>query len=167
LLFPLSGIVAMFGIAARRDDDKNLLYLDSVANSGAAVLSRPGFTIADLDYSYGLTTNGSYFGQNLNVRGQALAGTTNLTTLVQATRIPHGPLLYLNQASVRADFSVSRALILGDQGIYTGIDALTNSMRGVGYEQKLKGFTAYLYGGKAIGSLTASFASSVPITTRI
>ena len=162
LLFPLSGIVALFGVAARRDDDKNLLYLDSVANSGAAVLSSPGFTIADLDYSYGLTTNGSFFGQNLNVRGQAVAGTTHLTALVQATRVPNGPLLYLNQASVRADFSGSRALILGDQGIYTGIDALTNSMRGVGYEQKLKGFTAYLYGGKAIGSLTASFASSVP-----
>src|SRR5206468_13018890 len=82
--------------------------------------------------------------------------------LMQATRVPNGPLAYLNQASVRADFSASKALILGDQGIYTGIDALTNSMRGVGYEQKVKGFTAYLYGGKAIGSLTASVASSIP-----
>jgi hypothetical protein len=162
LLFPLSGVVAMFGVAARRDDDKNLLYLDSVANSGAAVLSQPGFSIADLNYSYGLTTNSSYFGQNLNVRGQAVAGTTHMTALVQATRVPNGPAVYLNQASVRADFSGSRALILGDQGIYTGIDALTNSMRGVGYEQKLKGFTAYLYGGKTIGSLSASFASRVP-----
>src|SRR2546425_5999777 len=56
LLFPLSGIVAMFGVTARRDDDKNLLYLDSVSDSGPAGLSHPGFTLADLDYSYGLTT---------------------------------------------------------------------------------------------------------------
>jgi hypothetical protein len=32
LLFPLSGLVPLLGVTARRDDDKNLLYLDSAAN---------------------------------------------------------------------------------------------------------------------------------------
>jgi len=58
-----------------------------------------------MDYSYGLTTNGGYFGQNLNVRGQALAGTTRLTALMQGDPVkPNGPLAYLNQASVRGIF---------------------------------------------------------------
>jgi len=43
-----------------------------------------------MDYSYGLTTNGGYFGQNLNVPRQALAGTTRLTALMQATRVRTG-----------------------------------------------------------------------------
>jgi hypothetical protein len=161
LLFPLSGLVPLLGVTARRDDDKNLLYLDSAANGGATPISSSGFALADLGYSYGLSTNGNYFGQNASLRGQALAGTTNLTALVQVNRVPSGPVLYLNQASLRADFSSARAVILGDQGISTGLDAMTNSMRGLGYEQKWKGFTAYLYGGKAIGSLAAAFASSV------
>lgn len=162
ILFPLSGIVPLLGVTARRDDDKNLLYLDSIPNGGAAALTSGGFRLADLSYSYGLSTNGNYFGQNFNLRGQALAGTTNLTALVQMTRLPNGPPLYLNQASVRADLAGGHAVILGDQGIYAGVDALTNSMRGVGYERKFMGFTAYLYGGKAIGSLAASLGSSVP-----
>ena len=82
--------------------------------------------------------------------------------MMQLTRVPNGPPVYLNQASLRADISPSRAVILGDQAVYSGVEALTNSMRGLGYEQKLRGFTAYLYGGKAVGTTSASFGSNIP-----
>jgi hypothetical protein len=159
VLFPLTAIVPLLAVKVRLDDQANILYLDSDPNAGAPPAG--GFAFSDLSYQYGLTTNGDIFGHNANLRGLALAGSTTLTGQVQATRVAYGPAVYLNQATMRAAFASGKAITLGDQGIYSGIDVLTNSVRGLGYEQKVAGFSTYLYGGEAIGSVTASLGGSV------
>jgi hypothetical protein len=161
LLFPLAAIVPVLAVKAHLDDQANILYLDSDPGAGAAPLT-PGFSFSDLSYQYGLTTNGNIVGQNANLHGLALAGSTTLSGQVQVTRVPGGPFLYLNQATMRAAFAGGRTITLGDQAIYSGIDALTNSVRGLGYEQRVAGFTAHLYAGEAIGSVSAGFGASVP-----
>jgi hypothetical protein len=163
LLFPLTAIVPLLGVNVRMDDSARVIYLESLPGGGAALpTGTGGFTMTDLAYNYNMVTNGQFFGQNANLRGQALDGGATLTGMVQLTRVPNGPFLYLNQASLRADLSPTRAVIVGDQAVYSGVEALTNSLRGLGYEQKLKGFTAYVYGGKAVGTTAASFGSSIP-----
>ena len=163
LLFPLTAVVTLLGVNVRTDDGARVVYLDSLPGGGAPLpTGSGGLKMTDLGYNYNMTTNGQIFGQNANLRGQALAGAATLTGLVQLTRVPNGPFLYLNQASLRADLSPTRAFIFGDQAVYSGVEALTNSLRGLGFEQKLKGFTAYVYGGKAVGTTAASFGSSIP-----
>ncbi len=161
LLFPVPGMVALLGLTARLDDQRNVLYLDSLPGGAFSASAGNGFAFTGLDYGYSMVSNGAIFSQGGNLGAQALAGNVTLAGSLQASNIPGGQAVYLNQAAVRAGLPDSRSFLLGDQGAYSGVEALTSSLRGAAYEQPLGSLRASVYAGRGIGTTAATFGSSI------
>ena len=159
VLFPLSGVAALLGVSVQEDTDRNLLVIEPLAASAASLGAGPGesaFHLASLQYNYGLFLNGPNYGQQAQLRGEGLLGGTQLSGDLLLSRLPGRSFLGFRQGSVAALFSGGRRLTLGDQPTFLGVDALLTTVRGVGYERKLGGFDASLYGGRGVGSTLLS-----------
>ena len=159
ILFPLSGVAALLGVSVQEDTDRNLLVIEPLAAATASLGTGPresAFHLASLQYNYGLFLNGPNYGQQAQLRGEGLLGGTQLTGDLLLSRLPGRSFLGFRQGSVSALFSGGRRLTLGDQPTFLGVDALLTTVRGVGYERKLGGFDASLYGGRGVGSTLLS-----------
>jgi len=161
VLFPLSGVAALLGVSVQEDTDRNLLVIEPLPAGAASLGAGPGesaFNLASLQYNYGLILNGPNYGQQARLRGEGLLGGTQLSGNLFLSRLPGRGFLDVTQVTVAALFSGGRRLTLGDQPAFQGIDALMTTVRGVGYERKMGGFDAYLYGGRSVGSSQSSKA---------
>jgi hypothetical protein len=157
VLFPLSGVVALLGVDIEEDSTRGILLIDGTrqALQGQAP-APPAVSVTNLSYDYGLTTNIKDYSQFLSLRGAGMTRIAGLKGNVLLSRYPGQPVLNFNQGTLEMDFSGARKLFLGDQGAYSGIDALTNIVRGVGVETPLRRYQFNLYGGQ---SVSAAFGS--------
>jgi hypothetical protein len=157
LLFPLGGVVALLGVDIEEDPDHNVLRIEST-REGAPTQNptAPAFSMTALGYDYGLTTNFQDYSQFINLRGDGVTGFARIKGNVLLSRYPGQPLLNFSQGTLQLELPKERELVLGDQGINAGLEALTNTVRGVGFEAPVKGFRLDLYGGQ---SMSASFGS--------
>jgi cell division protein FtsN len=161
VLFPLSGIVALLGVDIEEDSTRGILLIDGTrqALQGQAP-APPAVTVTNLSYDYGLTTNIRDYSQFLSLRGGGMTRIAGLKGNVLLSRYPGQPVFSFNQGTLEMDFSRARKLFLGDQGAYSGIDALTNILRGVGIERPLKRYQFSLYGGQSVSATFASLGGS-------
>jgi hypothetical protein len=158
-LFPLSGTVILLGVTVREDPLDNVLEIDSLESSDSSNPSGPRFQASKLDYLYSLAASGQELGQSLNLRGEALLGMDRISGTLALNQAPGSSVPQFPQGSVRIDMPGHRTFLLGDQGSYTGVDALSNAVRGLGYEQPLGSFQAEFQAGFAASAVTAALAS--------
>jgi hypothetical protein len=159
VMFPLNGAVALFGVKAREDAEQQVLEIESLASTGGGG-SVPSFQFASLEERYGLTTNGDISQQFLNVRGEALVGDNRLNGNLDLTRGVGTSFVQFQQGSLRLQMANKRVITAGDQGTNTGVEAMINSVRGLGYEWGWRGFQANAYGGLAASSVSAGLGTS-------
>jgi hypothetical protein len=88
ILFPVDGIVALFGVTIRESPDEDVLDIESAASLLAGARAVAGPHLASLDDRYSFATNGQSWEQSLNIRGEAL---------VRLARVP-GPFRRFNLA---------------------------------------------------------------------
>ncbi|MCU1285092.1 MAG: hypothetical protein JWO13_1442 [Acidobacteriales bacterium] len=163
LFFPLQGIVALFGAEVREDRELNTLRIDTSAdNFNVAVGQGATFDLANLEYNYGYTTNVIDSSQFTMLRGEAVSGTTHLTGNLLLNKYAGHGFFELTQGTLRAGFVSGKAVTIGDQTGYTGIDAFSQVVRGVGYETHVAEYEMQVYGGRAVGSLIAVVGLSQP-----
>jgi hypothetical protein len=161
LLFPLNGVVALLGVDIYEDRGRNLLVIQtsnvagSRAHSGGSLLN-----LGTVDYNYGLTTNGSDYGEFANFRSQILAGNARTTESLILSGIQGSSAPRLIQGWIRADLPSNRAVVIGDQSTYSGVEAFTNSVRGVDLETPFKALFSNFYAGRAVST---SFATVGPL----
>jgi hypothetical protein len=158
LLFPVSAIVSLLSVQVREDQERSTLSIDALAGVSTQQ-NGPRFSLADLDYTYGLITNARTVGQYANLHGRAIAGSTVLSGLLVINKVPGRGFLTVNQVALRLDLQKHRAFVFGDQAVYAGVEAMLNSIRGVSFERRLGEFTVSAYGGLAVGSVSATFGS--------
>lgn len=160
LLFPLSGVVALLGVTAREDTEQGTIEITSAsANGEGGDKGERTFRVASLDERYILATNGQVWQQSINLRGQGLMGGKRLTGNVDLTHAAGNPMGF-RQGSLRIELSGYRVVALGDQGTYLGVEAMANTLRGIGYEWRWKGYTVEVYGGRGAGSVSSTLGSS-------
>jgi hypothetical protein len=160
ILFPLDGVVALFGVTVRENRDEDVLDIETSASSiagGAA--SGAGVHLASLNDRYSFASNGQTWQQSLNLHGEALAGDRRFTASLDLARV-NGLFLGFRQGFIRLETASHRVLTIGDQGTNSGVEALANTVRGVGYQWTWRGFTAETYGGRAASSVAAALGSS-------
>ncbi|MEO8660359.1 MAG: carboxypeptidase-like regulatory domain-containing protein [Bryobacteraceae bacterium] len=160
VVFPLNGAIALFGVTAREDPEQQVLEIESPASTGGAGANGPSFQFASLEERYGLISNGTISQQFLNVRGQTLMDGNRLNANLELTRSMGGALIGFQQGSLRLEMAHERAITAGDQGTYTGVEALMNSVRGLGYEWRWHGFLGDVYGGRAASSISSGLGTS-------
>ncbi len=162
ILFPLDGVVALFGVKAREDIDQRTLEIELApltADAGAGG-GGPYFKVASLEDRYVMTTNGQVWQQTVDLRGQSLIGNNRLTGNLDLSGGAGGSLLTFRQGFVRLETPAGRAITAGDQGVSLGLDALNNTVRGLGYEWRWREFTVDVYGGQAASSISSALGSS-------
>jgi len=161
VVFPLSGAVALFGVTARENVEEQVLDIESLASTGGGGGGNgPMFQFASLEDRYGLISNGDIWQQFLNVRGEGLMGASRLTGTLDLTRATGGSFLDFRQGSLRLEMANRRAITAGDQGTYTGVEALMNSVRGLGYEWGWRGFLVDGYGGRAASTTSVGLGNA-------
>jgi hypothetical protein len=161
LLFPLGGVVALLGVNARENVDRNVLEINSSPESGSGRLPQgPAFEIAELDYDYNLTTTGQAWEQAAQLQGKAVLGSRRMTGSALLNQVPGSPVLHFREGVIRLDLLGRRAITVGDQATYSGVDALGAGVRGAGFEMPWGGFLVNLYAGRAAGSITSVLGSS-------
>ena len=70
ILFPLGGIVAVFGVSARYDNDRDTIEIESSAAAGGGGAGRPpAVQLASQQYLYSLTSDGHAYGQFAQIAG--------------------------------------------------------------------------------------------------
>lgn len=163
-LFPLDGMITLLGVEVKEDQDANVLRIETSqeAASGDRLPRNPAFSLGEMIYRYGLTTNGKQQAQSLDLSGKALLRDVHLTGRIlssgDGSRSPMG----VAQASLRADFSNKTALLLGDRNTYSAVDALNTPVRGIGYEQKIGSFKSSLFAGRGISATVGGIGISKP-----
>jgi hypothetical protein len=161
VMFPLSGAIALFGVTAREDTEQQTLEIDSTASTvGAGAGNGPLFQFASLEQRYGLTTNGHIWQQFLNIHGDGMVGGNRLTGNLDLTQTAGSSFPVFRQGSLRLDMANQRSITVGDQGTNTGVEALMNSVRGIGYGWGWRGFLVDEYGGLAASSTSAGLGTS-------
>ncbi len=161
LLFPLSGVVALLGVTAREDPDHDMLEIESLPPSTApGAGAGPRFQVASLDHRYSFATDGQLWQQSINLGGEALMGSSRLTGNLDLSRVAGGPILGFRQGSLRIGMRSERTIQIGDQGTYVGLDAMSNTVRGLGYEWRWGKFLADVYGGRAASSTSAALGTA-------
>jgi hypothetical protein len=162
-LFPLSGVVALLGVDIEEDPQQGVLCIDSSRGAASGqTATAPALSLTSLNYDYGLTTNMKDYSQSINLFGEGLARTTRLKGNLLFSRYPGQPVLNFNRGTLYMALPKAREFVLGDQGAYSGIGALTASVRGIGFAEPLRGYRFVAYGGASasatFGSLGGSFA---------
>ena len=160
VLFPLTGAVILLGVTVREDLLANVLEIESLPAVSGGNANGPRFQASKLDYLDSLTTTGPSLGQFLNLNGEALLGTDRLTGTLTLNQVPGSDVPELRQASARLELPHHRAISLGDQGTGVGLDAMSNAVRGVGYEQPIGPFQAVFHVGLAVSSVNSALGSS-------
>ncbi|MBZ5498374.1 MAG: SPOR domain-containing protein [Acidobacteriia bacterium] len=163
ILFPLGGVVALLGVDVEEDPGHGVLRIEpSREGMEARSATAPAFSLTSLNYNYAYTTNTRDYSQSINLFGEGLAGITRLRGNMLFSRYPGQPRLNFSQGALRMELPRERKLVLGDQGIYSGIEALTNTVRGIGFEEPVRGYQFNVYGGQSMsatfGSLGGSFS---------
>jgi hypothetical protein len=162
-LFPLSGVVVLLGVDVEEDPQHSVLRIDSSRGAAAGQsATAPALSLTSLNYNYGLTTNMEDYSQSINLFGEGLARVTRLKGNVLFSRYPGQPVLNFSQGTLYVMLPKAREFVLGDQGAYSGIGALTATVRGVGIAEPVRGYQFNAYGGTSasatFGSLGGSFA---------
>lgn len=157
LLFPLGAVAVLLGVDIVEEPLHGVLRIDSAKTGVAAqAVAAPPVSLTALDYQYGLTTNAKEYSQSISLLGAGFAGNTRLKGNILFDRYPGRPGLNLNRGTLYAELAKERSVALGDQGVYSGLEALTNAVRGIGFALPLQGYVLSLYGGQ---SMSASFGS--------
>lgn len=165
LMIPVSGIVALFAVSVEENAERNTLVIESNRGSSSngfmdANRGQPALHVLGLNYAYGFTTNGSQFGQIAHLEGQGLLRGIKIRGTMDASQVPGRPLPGDAHASLRAELNPESAVLLGDQSTHSGMDAMSLSMRGVGYETRIRGFSSYYYVGRGRGSTSAALGTN-------
>jgi hypothetical protein len=161
LLFPLSGAVALLGINVRTDPDDNVLILEAAEDLPAGLQeAERRLQVTGLNYDYGLITNGSQTGQFTSLKGEGVYRGARLVGNVMFNHSPGRGFLEMTQGVLRIEMSQHRTLLLGDQATFAGVDALSNTVRGVGYQRPWGKYELDVYGGRAVGATYAGLGSS-------
>jgi hypothetical protein len=157
MLFPLSGVVALFGVSVEEDTRQNTLRLESdPASISHARSPIPDFTLANFSYDYGLTTNGLQSTQFVHLRSKGLTQGFQADSLLQLTRLPGSPNFSISRGSLKLISSGGPAITIGDQNPYVGLDAFSAPTRGIGLDLGPGRWNALIYGGRpAVATLTA------------
>jgi hypothetical protein len=161
LMFPLSGAVALLGVNVRTDPDENALILEPAESlpSGLQNAERH-LQFTKLDYNYGLVTNGSQTGQFTSLKGEGVFRGARLEGAAMFSHAPGLGFLNMTQGILRIEMPQSRTLLLGDQASFSGVDALSNTVRGIGYQRPWGKFEMDVYAGRAAGATLAGLGSS-------
>jgi hypothetical protein len=154
LLFPLSGVVALLGVEIQEDRAHAALRIEP-AGSGARA-APAALSVSTLGYDYGFTTNTDDYSQFVALHGTGLAQAARLKGNLLLSRYPGQSGLNFSQGTLQAEFPGRRRLLLGDQAVYSGLEALGDAVRGAGMQLPLAGYDAHFYGGR---SMSAAFAS--------
>lgn len=160
LLFPLAGAVILLGVTVREDLLANVLEIESLPATSGGNPSGPRFQASKLDYLYSLTAAGQELGQYLSLKGEALLGTDRVSGTLLLNQLPGNSVPQFRQGSVRLDLPHQQALLFGDQGTYVGVDAMSNAVRGLGYQRPLGPFQAEFQAGLAVSSVNAALGST-------
>ena len=162
ILFPLDGVIALFGVTVREDFDRQILEIESLPSTGASGSAgkAPGFQLASLESRYVMSTNGQVWQQTDVLKGQGLFGSNRITGNLELGGGAGGSFVAFRQGFVRLETAGRRVITAGDQGTYYGMEALGNAVRGMGYEFRWRKFTADVYGGLAASSVSSALGSS-------
>ena len=161
LAFPLDGVVALFGVTVRENPDEQVLEIGSLPPSGGGSGGgMPYFQVASLEDRYGLESNGQVWQQFVDLRGQALMGNDHLSGDLGLTHYAGGGILAFQQGFLRLETPGQRVLTVGDQGARTGVEALMNAVRGLGYEWRWGKYVVDVYGGRGASSTSVGLGSS-------
>ena len=161
IIFPLGGIVALFGVSARYDNDRDTIEIESSAAAGGGGAGRPpAVQLASQQYLYSLTSDGHAYGQFAQIQGQALVGRLRVSDTLLLNQAPGAQLPQVRQATLRVELAPRRLVTFGDQGASIGIDGLASSLRGVGYEDAWGSLVGDVYAGRAVSSVRPAFGSS-------
>src|SRR5688572_4458561 len=150
ILFPLTGIVVLFGVSVQEDTLRSTIVLetsrdDTGRSAATAQDGNPLFNLLGLNYTYGFTTNGRDYGQIGRLEGDGMMRGIGLRGSIETSRVPGHSLLDTTYASLRMEWNPETAVLLGDQSTYSGMEALTLSVRGVGFERKTPGLSSYYF----------------------
>lgn len=160
IAFPLGGMTILLGITARFDAERNMIAIESLDGASTQRPGMPGLQSVSQDYTYSFTTNGDVNGQYTQMRGEEWVRGTRLRHEVLLNRLP-GDTPRLTYGSLRLERPARQfALTLGDQGTFSGLDAMGNTIRGIGLEQSVGRWMANAHGGLAVGSVVAAIGSS-------
>ena len=160
LQFPLDGLVALLGITARENTEQAVLEIESLPSATAGAAGSHSLQLASLDETYNFFTNGPTWQQALGLRGQALVGSSSLTSSLELSRIVGGPFFGFRHGMARYETAFHRAITAGDQGTSGDLEALSNSVRGLGYEWAWRRYTVSTYGGLAASTVSASLGTA-------
>ena len=94
------------------------------------------------------------------MNGRALAGSNSVTANLDLTRVEGGPLFGFRQGMVRMETATHRAITAGDQGTSGDLDALSNTVRGLGYEWRWRRYVMGVYGGRAASTVSSSLGTA-------
>lgn len=161
VMFPLSGAIALFGVSAQENVEQQEIQIEALpsgVNGGTAAGRR--FQLASLMDKYGLETNGQIWQHSLDLRGQALMGSNRLSGNLDLTSVQGGSFVNLRQGSLQLETATHRVITVGDQGTRTGVEALMNGVRGLGYEWGWHDFRVNAYGGRAASSTAVGLGNA-------
>jgi hypothetical protein len=161
IMFPLSGIVALFGVNIREDADHNALLVETAPGGGTPqhAAGGPSWNLGTLNYAYGLTTDGRQYGQFATLKGEAIVVGRRVNTELMLNRIPGRGFLGFSRGLVGLELDGARSLFFGDQSIFRGVEAFANTVRGVGFQAPWRGFDTYTYGGLSTSATFLSIGS--------
>jgi TPR repeat len=159
LFFPLDAVIALLGVNARENTEQAVLEIDSLPPAATGAPGSHSVQLASLDELYTFFTNGPTWQQAFDMRGQALAGSSSLTANLELNRVVGGPFFDFRQGTARFETASHRAITAGDQGTSGDLDALSNSVRGLGYEWRWNRYVFDVYGGRAASTVSSSVGS--------
>ena len=159
LYFPLDAVIALLGVNARENTEQAVLEIDSLPPATTGAPGSHSVQLASLDEMYNFFTNGPTWQQAFHVRGQALAGTNSLAANVELNRVVGGSFFGFRQGTFRFETASHRVITAGDQGTSGDLDALSNSVRGLGYEWRWSRYVFDVYGGRAASTVSSSVGS--------
>jgi hypothetical protein len=161
LLFPVSGIVVLFGVDVV-EEQGNVLEIASTSTAGSDSRSVPGLNVSGINYRYGLTTNGRKLAQFVDLSGDALIGGIRAEGKAILIGYPGRRFMGLSQGSLRLEWPEDNAVILGNQHVSSGVDALSSAALAAAYERVIGGFRSSMYVGRAVGATQGSIGLGGP-----
>ncbi len=159
LMFPVSGVVALLGAIVREDPDHDVLEIDSMPPANGSGSAGQSFHPASSDYRYGLATNGETWQQLIDLRGDALLGARQLTAALEFGQGSGAGAPSFRQGYFRMELDSQSALTAGDQSSHSSVEALNNTVRGLGYEWRWGQFHANAYAGLGVTSTSSSLGN--------
>jgi hypothetical protein len=98
----------------------------------------------------------------MDLTGEGLIGDIRIKEKALVSSYPGQGLLGLSQGTVRAEWQENKALIIGNQNIYTGLDALNSAVLGASHERVTRGFRSSTYLGRVAGTTSGTVGMNRP-----